>query len=38
MHHNMFGRAIARDCIFFVEYFAVELMMEDGVCKGIAVF
>jgi succinate dehydrogenase (ubiquinone) flavoprotein subunit len=38
MLHTLFGRAIARDCIFFVEYFALELMMEDGVCKGIVAY
>ena len=35
MLHTLFGRALARDCIFFVEYFGVELMMENGECKGI---
>lgn len=35
MLHTLFGRALARDCIFFVEYFAVELMMEDGECRGV---
>jgi len=35
MLHTLFGRALARDCIFFVEYFAVELMMENGECKGV---
>jgi succinate dehydrogenase (ubiquinone) flavoprotein subunit len=38
MLHTLFGRAIARDCIFFVEYFALELMMEDGVCRGLVAF
>jgi succinate dehydrogenase (ubiquinone) flavoprotein subunit len=35
MLHTLFGRALAKDCIFFVEYFAIELMMEDGVCRGL---
>jgi succinate dehydrogenase (ubiquinone) flavoprotein subunit len=35
MLHTLFGRALDRDCIFFVEYFAVDLMMEDGECKGV---
>jgi succinate dehydrogenase (ubiquinone) flavoprotein subunit len=35
MLHTLFGRALARDCIFFVEYFAVDLIMEDGVCRGV---
>jgi succinate dehydrogenase/fumarate reductase flavoprotein subunit len=38
MLHTLFGRALARDCIFFVEYFAVELMMEDGECRGVVAF
>ncbi len=35
MLHTLFGRALAKDCIFFVEYFGIELMMENGECKGI---
>jgi succinate dehydrogenase (ubiquinone) flavoprotein subunit len=35
MLHTLFGRALAKDCIFFIEYFAVDLIMEDGKCKGI---
>ena len=35
MLHTLFGRALARDCIFFVEYFGIDLMMEDGVCRGV---
>jgi len=35
MLHTLFGRALSRDCIFFVEYFAVDLMMENGECKGV---
>lgn len=35
MLHTLFGRALAKDCIFFVEYFGIELMMEDGVCRGL---
>ena len=33
--HTLFGRSLARDCIFFVEYFAVELMMHEGECRGV---
>lgn len=33
--HTLFGRALDRDCIFFVEYFAVELMMHEGECRGV---
>ena len=35
MLHTLFGRALARDCVFFVEYFGLELMMQDGECKGV---
>ena len=35
MLHTLFGKALAQDCIFFVEYFAVDLMMENGECKGV---
>ncbi len=35
MLHTLFGRALAKDCIFFVEYFGVDLIMEDGVCRGV---
>lgn len=35
MLHTLFGRALAYDCTFFIEYFALDLIMEDGVCKGI---
>ena len=35
MLHTLFGRALSRDCIFFVEYFGIDLMMEDGVCRGL---
>jgi succinate dehydrogenase (ubiquinone) flavoprotein subunit len=33
--HTLFGRALARDCVFFIEYFGLELMMENGECKGV---
>lgn len=33
--HTLFGRSLARDCIFFVEYFAVDLMMHEGECRGV---
>lgn len=35
MLHTLFGRSLARDCIFFVEYFALELMMHEGECRGV---
>ncbi|CAK72164.1 unnamed protein product (macronuclear) [Paramecium tetraurelia] len=36
MLHTLFGRALGYDCIFFVEYFALDLMMdEQGACRGV---
>lgn len=35
MLHTLFGRALAYDCVFFIEYFALDLLMEDGICKGV---
>jgi len=32
MLHTLFGRALGYDCIFFVEYFALDLLMNNGVC------
>ena len=37
MLHTLFGRALGYDCTFFVEYFALDLILEDGVCKGAMV-
>lgn len=35
MLHTLFGRALGYNCRFFVEYFALDLIMEDGECRGI---
>jgi len=36
MLHTLFGRALGYDCIFFVEYFLLDLIMdEQGACRGI---
>ena len=37
MLHTLFGRALGYDCTFFVEYFAMDLIMEDGECRGVMV-
>lgn len=37
MLHTLFGRALGYNCTFFVEYFALDLIMEDGICKGVMV-
>ena len=38
MLHTLFGRALGYDCIFFVEYFALDLLMEDGECRGVMAY
>jgi succinate dehydrogenase (ubiquinone) flavoprotein subunit len=38
MLHTLFGRALGYDCIFFVEYFALDLIMEDNVCRGVMAY
>jgi succinate dehydrogenase (ubiquinone) flavoprotein subunit len=38
MLHTLFGRALGYDCTFFVEYFALDLIMVDGECRGIMAF
>jgi len=38
MLHTLFGRALGYDCIFFVEYFAMDLLMHDGECRGIIAY
>eukprot|EP00512_Aurantiochytrium_limacinum_P002840 CAMPEP_0171495422 /NCGR_PEP_ID=MMETSP0958-20121227/6138_1 /TAXON_ID=87120 /ORGANISM="Aurantiochytrium limacinum, Strain ATCCMYA-1381" /LENGTH=628 /DNA_ID=CAMNT_0012029413 /DNA_START=30 /DNA_END=1916 /DNA_ORIENTATION=+ len=33
--HTLYGRSLAFDASFFVEYFALDLIMENGECKGV---
>jgi succinate dehydrogenase (ubiquinone) flavoprotein subunit len=35
MLHTLYGAATKHDVQFFVEYFAMDLIMEDGVCRGV---
>lgn len=35
MLHTLFGRALGYNCQFFVEYFALDLIMVDGECRGV---
>ena len=35
MLHTLFGRALGYNCVFFVEYFVLELIMVDGECRGV---
>jgi len=32
--HTLYGRSLAYDCHFFIEYFVLDLIMEDGECRG----
>jgi succinate dehydrogenase / fumarate reductase, flavoprotein subunit len=33
--HTLYGQALKRDAEFFIEYFALDLIMTDGVCTGV---
>lgn len=35
MLHTLYGAALKHDCLFFVEYFALDLIMENGQCRGV---
>ena len=35
MLHTLYQQSIKHSAMFFVEYFAIDLMMEDGVCRGV---
>lgn len=35
MLHTLYGRSLAHDCHYFIEYFALDLIMENGKCKGV---
>ncbi len=35
MLHTLYGQALKQQAEFFIEYFAIDLIMEDGVCRGI---
>ncbi|NNC76892.1 MAG: succinate dehydrogenase flavoprotein subunit [Woeseiaceae bacterium] len=35
MLHTLYQQSLANDAEFFIEYFAVDLMMEDGACRGV---
>ncbi|MBA3811470.1 MAG: succinate dehydrogenase flavoprotein subunit [Caulobacteraceae bacterium] len=36
MLHAMYGQALSRQVEFFIEYFALDLIMDEGVCRGVA--
>jgi succinate dehydrogenase / fumarate reductase flavoprotein subunit len=35
MLHTLYGQSLRNEAEFFIEYFALDLIMEDGVCRGI---
>ena len=35
MLHTLYGQALKHDTIFFIEYFATDLIMQDGQCHGV---
>lgn len=35
MLHTLFGRSLAYNCNFFIEYFVLDLIMENGECRGV---
>ncbi|GFX81707.1 succinate dehydrogenase flavoprotein subunit, mitochondrial [Trichonephila clavipes] len=36
--HTLYGQSCRYDCNFFIEYMALDLLMEKGVCKGVIAF
>src|SRR5471032_952383 len=35
MLHTMYGQSLNHDVEFFIEYFALDLIMDQGVCRGV---
>lgn len=35
MLHTLYGQSLRYDCNYFIEYFALDLIMENNQCKGI---
>jgi len=33
--HTLYGQAVRHNCKFFIEYFALDLIMENGECRGV---
>jgi len=33
--HTLYQQSLKHDATFFIEYFAIDLIMEDGVCRGV---
>src|SRR5580698_955262 len=35
MLHTLYGQCLRHDCEFFIEYIVLDLIMEDGQCRGV---
>jgi succinate dehydrogenase / fumarate reductase flavoprotein subunit len=35
MLHTMYGQSLRKNVEFFIEYFALDLIMDEGVCRGV---
>ncbi|MEM1040009.1 MAG: succinate dehydrogenase flavoprotein subunit [Pseudomonadota bacterium] len=35
MLHTLYGQSLKYDAEFYIEYFAIDLIMEDGACRGV---
>lgn len=33
--HTLYGQSLRYNCNYFIEYLALDLIMEDGVCRGV---
>lgn len=33
--HTLYGQSLRYDCNYFIEYFALDLLMENGECRGV---
>lgn len=38
MLHTLYGQSVRHDCVFFIEHFATDLIMENGACRGVMAF
>lgn len=36
--HTLYGQSLRHNTQFFIEFFALDLLMEDGVCKGVLAY
>lgn len=38
MLHTLYGQSLRHNTNYFIEYFAIDLIMEDGACKGVIAY